>query len=220
MKIKFYFTVSMLLILFLVTTITFDTGYAFDKKGDSKSKKLIELCCTWGHNLKDGVLTFSIENGGKDLDKIIKLAFNDWEKALGGTIKFIYIKDISESDIEIEFIKDKRKKVGNTTTYFDENDFISFVEIFMSKTAYGVQLEKQILEHIAKHEIGHALGLGHANFKNTLMSSDIDEIITKISPCEADSVKYTNYWKFWKFIDKDVFHKYYSNDYSFECKKK
>ncbi len=86
-----------------------------------------------------------------------------------------------------------------------------------SQKSYDVNLGIRTLEHIVKHEIGHALGLGHANFKDTLMSPNIDEIITEISSCEINSVKYANYWK---FIDNDDSPNYSSEDYSFKCKEK
>ena len=91
--------------------IVFETNVAFAKKGDSKSKKNIELCCTWGHSLDDGILTFSVGNGGSDLAKIAKLSFKEWEKALDEEIQFKYIKDNSDADIDIEFKKVKEKKL-------------------------------------------------------------------------------------------------------------
>jgi hypothetical protein len=175
--------------------VVFATDIAIAKKDDSKSKNKIELCCTWGNSLDDRVLTFSIENGGSDLAKIVKLAIQDWEKSLGERIEFEYVKEDSEADIEIEFKKGKGKKVGKTVTYFDHYGLIDQVDISISKKSYGVTLDKHTLEHVAKHEMGHALGLGHANFKNTLMSANVDEIITTISSCELDSVKYANSWK-------------------------
>jgi Matrixin len=175
--------------------VVFATDIAIAKKDDSKSKNKIELCCTWGNSLDDRVLTFSIENGGSDLAKIVKLAIQDWEKSLGERIEFEYVKEDSEADIEIEFKKGKGKKVGKTVTYFDHYGLIDQVDISISKKSYGVTLDKHTLEHVAKHEMGHALGLGHANFKNTLMSANVDEIITTISACELDSVKYANSWK-------------------------
>ena len=202
--------------------VIFDTDLAIAKKEDDKSKKKIELCCSWGNSLDDGILTFSINNGGSDLSKIVKLAINDWENSLGG-IEFKYVKEDSEADIEIEFKKGKGKKVGKTVTYFDQFGLIDQVDISISKKSYGVTLDTRTLEHVAKHEIGHALGLGHANFKNTLMSANVDEIITKISACELDSVKYANSWKFSE-NDEEEEEDGYSTDpvdeEGYKCKKK
>ena len=194
-----------------------DTDLAIAKKEDSKSKKSIQLCCTWGEALDDGILTFSIKKGGSDLAKIVKLAINDWENSLVG-IEFKYVKDDSEADIEIEFKKGKGKKVGKTVTYFDHYGLIDQADISISKKSYGVTLDTRTLEHVAKHEIGHALGLGHANFKNTLMSANVDEIITKISACELDSVKYANSWKFSENDDDDSPSPV--DEEGFKCKKK
>ena len=211
---RFYIAATIPLILLLLAVVTFHTDQAFAKKGDSSSKKKIELCCAWGNALDDGVLTFSIKNGGSGLAKIVKLAINDWENALGG-VDFKYMKDNADPDIKIDFKKGKGKKVGKTVTFFDHLGFIDQVDISISKKSYGYTLDKQTLEHVAKHEMGHALGLGHANFKGTLMSPNVDEIITKISACELESVKYANSWKF----DDGTSHNSFNKD-NFKCKKK
>ncbi|MGE5634102.1 MAG: M57 family metalloprotease, partial [Deltaproteobacteria bacterium] len=83
-----------------------------------------------------------------------------------------------------------------TVTFFDQLGFIDHTDISISKKSYGVTLNTPTLEHVTKHEFGHALGLGHANFPNTLMSPNVDEIITQMSACELNSVKYANHWKF------------------------
>ena len=74
--------------------LIFNTDLAFAKKEDSKSKKIIELCCTWGASLEDGILTFTIKNGGSGLAKIVKLAINDWGKELDRTIQFKYVNEV------------------------------------------------------------------------------------------------------------------------------
>ena len=212
---KLYFVASVLSFFLIVGIVVFDTDLVIAKKEDSKSKKSIELCCSWGDSLDDGVLSFSINKGGSDLAKIVKLAINDWEKSLGG-IEFKYVKEDAEADIKIDFKKGKGKKVGKTVTYFDHYGLIDQVDISISKKSYGVTLDTRTLEHVAKHEMGHALGLGHANFKNTLMSPNVDEIITKISACELESVKYANSWK----LSKDNDSPSPVDEEGFKCKKK
>ena len=200
-----------------MAVVVLDTDLAFAKKDDSKSKKKIELCCTWGDALNDGVLTFSIKNGDSDLAKIVKLAINDWEKALGELIQFKYTKEEEDSkpDIKIDFKKDKGNKVGKSVAYFDTAGYIDHVEISMSKKSDGFTLEPSFLEHVAKHEFGHALGLGHAQFPHSLMYPNVDETLTKISACELESVKYANSWK---FIDEKNYPKPLDKQ-GFKCKK-
>ena len=125
---KLFLASTISVILLLTALVIFDANLAFAKKGDSSSKKKIELCCAWGNSLDDGILTFSINNGGSDLAKIVKLAINDWEEALGG-VKFKYVKDGSDADVEIDFKKGKGKKVGKTVTFFDHLGFIDRVDI-------------------------------------------------------------------------------------------
>ncbi|MGE3859598.1 MAG: M57 family metalloprotease [Nitrososphaeraceae archaeon] len=214
---KIYIFAIFISFFLIAGMLIFDADMANAKKDDSKSKKKIELCCTWGNSLDDGILTFSIDNGGSDLAKIVKLAINDWEKSLK-KIEFKYVKNNDDADIEIDFKKGKGKKVGKTVTYFDHYGFIDQVDISISKKSYGVTLDSNTLEHVAKHEIGHSLGLGHATFKNSLMSPNVDEIITKISACEIASVKYANSWKFGEGDKNDT--PSTLDDENFKCKKK
>ena len=74
--------------------------------------------------------------------------------------------------------------------------FIDNVEISVSKSSNGTELNKNIVELITKHEIGHALELDHSQFPNTLMYPVVDETITTLSTCELDTVKDANKWKF------------------------
>jgi hypothetical protein len=159
------------------------------------TERKIDICCTWGTELKDGVLTYSIKKGN-DLEKIVNSAFSVWEKNLNN-IQFKNIKNNNDADIEIKLENEiTDQEGGKAVIYFDKRGFIENVEISVSKSSNGLKLNRTIVEHITKHEIGHALGLGHSQFPNSLMSPTVNETVKQISACEIDAVKDANIWKF------------------------
>ena len=182
------------ILIFLVLSITFSIIYYKQINAQNLKNEKIDLCCTWGSELKDGILTYNIEKGSKDLEKITDSAFSDWEKKLYN-IHFKNIKDGNSVDIKVKFTKGKYNHVGQAEIYFDDKGFIDHVDISVSKTSNGTELNQTLLEHITKHEIGHALGLGHSQFPHSLMYPIVDEVVTKISMCEIDAVKNANNWK-------------------------
>jgi hypothetical protein len=161
------------------------------------TEKQIDICCTWGTELKDGVLTYNIKKGNNnDLEKIVSSAFSKWEKNLNN-IQFKNVKNNKDADIEIKLENKGVEQIGgDAIIYFDKKGFIDDVEISVSKTSNGIELDEALLEHITKHEIGHALGLGHSQFPNSLMSPIVNETVKQISACEIDAVKDANNWKF------------------------
>ena len=158
------------------------------------TERKIDICCTWGTELKDGVLTYSIKKSN-DLEKIVNSAFSEWEKNLNN-IQFKNIKNNNDADIEIKLENENTDQGGKAVIYFDKRGFIENVEISVSKSSNGLKLNRTIIEHITKHEIGHALGLGHSQFPNSLMSPTVNETVKQISACEIDAVKDANIWKF------------------------
>jgi predicted Zn-dependent protease len=193
--IKLKLNYSNFILIFLALSIAFLLIYYKEIDAQNLKNGKIDLCCTWGSELKDNVLTYNIEKGSKDLEKITKSAFSEWENNLNN-IHFKNVKDNDAADIEIKFKKGKVNQGGQAEIYFDENRFIDYVKISVSKTSNGTELNQTMLEHIIKHEIGHALGLGHSPFPHSIMYPIVDEAVIEISRCEIDAVKDANNWKF------------------------
>ncbi len=186
---------SNFILIFLALSIAFLLIYYKEIDAQNSKNGKIDLCCTWGSELKDNVLTYNIEKGTKDLENITESAFSEWENNLNN-INFKIVKDNDAADIEIKFKKGKVNQGGQAEIYFDENRFIDYVKISVSKTSNGTELNQTMLEHIIKHEIGHALGLGHSPFPHSIMYPIVDEAVIEISRCEIDAVKDANNWKF------------------------
>jgi len=197
MKLKF----SNFILIFLTLSIAF--SYIYYKEIDAQNLKngKVDLCCTWGSEIKDGVLTYNIEKSSKDLEKITRSAFSEWEKKLY-FIEFKIVKDNDGADIKIKFKKGNVNQGGQAEIYFDQNGFIDYVKLSVSRTSNGTKLNQTMLERIIKHEIGHALGLGHSQFPQSIMYPIVDEAVMEISRCEIDAVKDANNWKFIKNNEK------------------
>ena len=197
MKLKF----SNFILIFLTLSIAF--SYIYYKEIDAQNLKngKVDLCCTWGSEIKDGVLTYNIEKSSKDLEKITRSAFSEWEKKLY-FIEFKIVKDNDGADIKIKFKKGNGNQGGRAEIYFEQDGFIDYVKISLSKTSNGTELNQTMLEHIIKHEIGHALGLGHSQFPQSIMYPIVDEAVMEISRCEIDAIKDANNWKFIKNNEK------------------
>ncbi len=191
-------------ILFSVIVIIFNLNF-FDNpissyKQYDELKRQIEICCTWGDTLEDGILTFEIINAKPESKTLVKAAFSYWDQNLD-VLRFKEADDEEKVDISVSFGSDNGKVAGQTITNFDSKGFIYSNKIFLAENAFTKKLTNNLIEYIAKHEIGHVLGLGHANFDDSLMSSLVYNTNNKIDQCDIEAVMQANKWK---FIDNSV----------------
>ena len=184
----------------------------------------LAVCCAWGNKLADGILTYKIkDNGNTAAEQAVHNAIEEWNSKIDG-VKLVEDsdRDNKNADIEIRFnsnalkikasginkngdIYPGAKKVtltipGITNIKYDGRGFITNVLVTISITDSTDNrvspLDSSRIEAIAKHEIGHALGIGHSNFIGDLMSP----ILTRktkdnISECDVNAVLQANSWK-------------------------
>jgi predicted Zn-dependent protease len=180
-----------------------------DVKAGKKHEKAhsIEICCTWGQALADGELTYRISGGNSEFRDAVRSAASEWES----NIKNLIFKEDKENngwaDINIKFEKDgddisdeklKRGLVTAGITKYKLNwqGAIENVRMELAKGTDEQGFSPDDIKMIAEHEFGHALGIGHANFKSSLMAPTIgNDQIREISECEIKGVLLANAWK-------------------------
>jgi Matrixin len=206
------FKLSALTIIIFSVILPFISIYAADDDDDDddgedfEENNSITICCTWGDNLDDGILTYTIgESVDAEKKKAVHDAIRDWDDKID-LVELHEISSVQEDtkrpDIQIRFINDGEEfkeegpeTAGNTKTKLDEFGFIKYNLITIAEGGLGRTFDIKTIETIAKHEIGHALGLGHANFKSNLMTTKIESAAESISSCELEAVRQANSWK-------------------------
>ena len=159
----------------------------------SEKNNILEICCTWGESLNDGVLTFHSNGKFFNKDELVGGSFQQWSSKLE-KVKFVKVEDPSDADILINFEYKGDQIVGQTTSVIDHKGFVKRVKMHISLNFNEEVINEDILNIVLRHEIGHALGLAHSNFYD-LMNPIVNYQNKGITKCEIDAVDLANKWK-------------------------
>jgi hypothetical protein len=217
----------MILLLVAALSLTYSdyslTASTDNDNEDFEEQNLIQVCCAWGEELQDGILTYKIdENDISDKEKAaVQDAVEEWDTKID---RLELEEKPGDSDITIEFAngnndgeEEEGDIAGMTMTTFYDGSFIEGVEITINKKVQSYEFDAKTIGQVAKHEMGHALGLGHANFNNNLMAEKINHGTGFVSECEIKAVIEANYWKFGQDEEDNISTPYYPREDSVVC---
>ena len=106
-----------------------------------------------------------------DLTRAARAAFDEWGE-VGIPIRFTFIVDSTRADVRVNFA-DKitdGNRLGVTTHQHDHDGWIVAAEITVAThDTAGTALAQPLIAAIARHEVGHALGLAHSKDRATIM---------------------------------------------------
>jgi hypothetical protein len=177
-------------------------GSAARAEGDGRA---VAICCAWGNRLSDGVLTYSVTGDDQTGLSIIRSALHEWDEAFTDlSLEEVPVggkKRSNKPDIAIVYgpgtadggESHTSGAQGLTTTYLNNRRMVTRVEVGIDGGPSPVNAGA--IEQIAKHELGHALGLGHANFDGDLMSPLVQPTPAPIPLCDINAVRQANSWK-------------------------
>jgi hypothetical protein len=170
------------------------TQFPFSSSGgaSAEGEHELALCCAWGKSLEDANLTYSVSSPDGPSAQVIRNAIREWDRDLPA-LSLSEVGVGSPADVTVRFTPGQGRTEGQAVTSFTRRGLISKVEI----TIQGAVAPGNAggLGQIAKHEFGHALGLGHTNYEGNLMSPAVSPDPQPVPPCVLQGVIEANRWK-------------------------
>lgn len=111
-----------------------------------------------------------VPNWNSAYPQMVRDVFPEWSAA-GFPLRFLHVVDSASADLHVRFTTALGgRQIGTTRRYRDRHGWIVAADILLAtESADGVRFSPAFITGIARHEVGHALGLGHARDSATVM---------------------------------------------------
>jgi predicted Zn-dependent protease len=210
-------SISVLTTIIVLSCLSLSHYHLFSQSANAasvhSSSLRLQICCSWGNEIANGVLTYRIDEGANQkVIQAVHQAVDEWNSK----ILNIKLQEVTDSSADIDIsTNSKAPKLshvismggpklsggqniklvapGESQISFDSRGLITHVDITISTKALGNSISSSQLEAIAKHEIGHSYGIGHTNFIGDLMSPVLTPSTnTAISQCDINAIEEAN----------------------------
>lgn len=120
-------------------------------------------------------------------------AFKIWETASHGRLKFEFVSNLYNSQINIEWKRVERKSLGHCKFNFD-----GLARLYSAEVSIGLSdglihqkyMDRNEVFHTIIHEIGHSLGLNHSPFPEDIMYVPHQYGVTSVSARDLITLKW------------------------------
>lgn len=113
----------------------------------------------------------TVPDWSPELFRVARTAFDEWGE-VGHPVRFAFTVDSARADIHVNFADRvaEGNRLGVTTHRHDQDGWIVSADIVIAThDTAGVVLGAPVIAAIARHEVGHALGLAHSRDRATIM---------------------------------------------------
>lgn len=123
--------------------------------------------------------------------QLARRTFEEWGSA-GSPLRFVFTLDSAGSDVSVTWIDrfppDAGQRIGSTRRETDQHGWLASAAITVAvHDSAGNAFTPSALIGIVRHEVGHALGLGHAPDRASMMYRE--ETVHDIAPVDRETLR-------------------------------